>query len=80
MTELTERLRTILIERFGVPTDDVTPESTFEDMAVDSLIIVELALILRREYGLQLEDWDLTPEMTVPQAAEFLAKKGAVSA
>lgn len=80
MNELAERMRTILIERFGVPADDVTSDSTLEEMSIDSLIIVEFALILRREYGIQLEDWDLSPSMTIPEAAEFLMKKGAVAA
>jgi acyl carrier protein len=76
MNPIVEQLRTILTTRFGVSTDDIEPESTFDDLAVDSLIIVELALILRREHGIQLDDWDLTPQMTLDEAAQFLATKG----
>jgi acyl carrier protein len=80
MDTVETRLTSLLTDRFGIPAQDIGAEVTFADLAVDSLIIVELALILRKEFDVDMEDWDLRPEMTIRKAAEFLTAKGAVIA
>lgn len=77
---LQQHLATILAGRFGVPAEDIEPGATFDELAVDSLIIVELALILRKELGVTLDDWELTPDMNIEEAANLLAQRTAVAA
>ncbi len=79
MNALEQQIADILHTRFGVPRDEIEAEATFEELSVDSLIIVELALILRKELGVELEDWDLRPDMTISAAAEFLTTNKAVA-
>ncbi len=79
-TTLEQRLATILTDRFGVPTEDIEPGVTFDELAVDSLIIVELVLVLRKELGIALSDWELTPDLTIEQAAKVLSEKLVVTA
>ncbi len=75
MNDLEQRLATILTNRFGVPAEDIEPDVTFDDLSVDSLIIVELALIVRKEFGIQVKDTELTSDLTVRQAVELLRAK-----
>jgi acyl carrier protein len=64
---------------FGIPTEGVDRDTTFDELGIDSLIIVELALLLRKRLGIALADWELTPENTLGEAAELLAAKRAAA-
>jgi len=77
MQPLEQYLATILTDRFGIPADDIEPTITFDELAVDSLIIVELALVLRKDLDVDLSDTDLKPNFTIREAADFLTRKGA---
>jgi acyl carrier protein len=79
MTETIEdRIATILHEVFKVPRASVGPGTTFTDLSFDSLVIVELSLMLDNEFGIAIEDGELTETMTIAEAAELAAAKGAV--
>lgn len=65
---------------FGIPTDEVGPATTFNELGIDSLIIIELALLLRKRLGIDLADQDLTSDHTIGQAADVLAAKQAAAA
>ncbi|GAB1688978.1 acyl carrier protein [Krasilnikovia sp. M28-CT-15] len=73
-----DRLRALLDERFGVPAADITDEATFEELALDSLILVEFALVVRKEFGIALDSWELEPSFTVKDAAELVDAKAAL--
>jgi acyl carrier protein len=47
------------LSRFGANTAHVTPETTFEQLDVDSLDLVELASVIEDEYGLEIENKDV---------------------
>lgn len=79
MNSLEGRIQTVICERFGVPADTVHPAATFEELALDSLILAEFALILRKELGVTVEDWEMGTEMTIADMAEVLEQKGAAA-
>ncbi|MER6090762.1 acyl carrier protein [Streptomyces bluensis] len=60
----------------NVPTADVTPDTTFADMEIDSLLLEELALRLQKSFGIEIETGELVPEQTVAEASAVLAAKG----
>ncbi|GAA3311252.1 phosphopantetheine-binding protein [Streptomyces cinereospinus] len=70
----------VLLTELNVPTADVTPDTTFEAMEIDSLLLEELALRLQKSYGIDIETGELVPEQTVAEAAAVLAAKGAAVA
>jgi acyl carrier protein len=78
MNTLTDRITRTLVDDFRVPSAAVTAETSFGDLGFDSLVIVELALVLDRQFGVALADGELTERMTVTDAAGLLAAKGAV--
>ena len=60
-------LKRILVDRVGLPEDDVTndPEAKFEDMGLDSLAFVEIQLAMQQEYGFEIPDEDAQEITTV---------------
>lgn len=51
-------LRRILVDRVGL-TEEAVPEdtaTTFEELGLDSLVRVEVALALRQDYGIPVPD------------------------
>lgn len=79
MKSIEERIVKILLDDFKVRYQPIGPETTFADLSFDSLVIVELALVLDNEFGIGLEDGELTDSMTITEAAELVAVKAAVS-
>jgi acyl carrier protein len=76
MSMLTERLMTLLTDKVGVFEEDLRPDATFDELDLDSLVLIEFALILKKEFGIQLEDGELSPELSVAQTADLLAARG----
>ena len=67
----------LLSEEFGVPSEDVKPEATFEALGLDSLDVVELTLVLEEKTGVKLEDEELEDVRTVQDAIDKVAEKQA---
>ncbi|MEV6345319.1 acyl carrier protein [Actinoplanes sp. NPDC051851] len=68
-------------EHLGIDPATVTPETTLEDLELDSLSILELALILQDETGLKrLDDGVVNFQTTVGQVAAALEKERAAAA
>ncbi|WP_198029091.1 phosphopantetheine-binding protein [Actinoplanes sp. N902-109] len=72
---ITDRIILVLTE-LNVPTATVAPDTTFEAMEIDSLLLEELALRLQKSFGIAIEPGELVPEQTVAEAAAVLAAKG----
>lgn len=66
----------VALTELKVPTADITPDTTFEAMEIDSLLLVELAVRLQKSFGIEIETDELVPEQTVAEAAAVLAAKG----
>ncbi|MFE5540221.1 acyl carrier protein [Streptomyces sp. NPDC056492] len=66
----------VVLGELDVPTADVAPDTTFEAMEIDSLLLEELALRLQKTFGVEIEMGELVPEQTVAEAAAVIASKG----
>lgn len=69
MSSSYETLQKIFIDDLKVPADLVTPEATLKDMDFDSLAIVELAVILERELGVEIPEDELQEVATLKDMA-----------
>ncbi len=74
-TERVERVVIEAIERFGPDADDVTRDSTFEALDIDSLDLVELAQIVEDEFGVKLESSDVAGLKTVGDAIDLVSAR-----
>jgi acyl carrier protein len=68
---LERRVFEVLIS-FGADEDEVSREVTLDELEVDSLDLVELAEIVKTEFGVTLEPEDLQHVETVGQAIELV--------
>jgi acyl carrier protein len=60
---------------FGPDASDITPESTFEELDIDSLDLVELAQIVEDEYGVVLKGEDMKELKTVGEAVDLITER-----
>jgi acyl carrier protein len=60
---------------FGPEADEITRESTFEELDIDSLDLVELAQIVEDEYGVVLKGDDMKELQTVGDAVDLVLSK-----
>ena len=72
-----EDLKRILVDRIGLPEDDVKddPATTFEDMGLDSLAFVDIQLAMQQEYGFTIPEEDAEGIETVGQAIEYVNRR-----
>ncbi len=81
MTEQTqfgfEDLKRILVDRVGLREEDVKedPETTFEDMGLDSLAFVEIQLAMEQEYGFTIADGDAEEIFNVGEAIKYVNRR-----
>lgn len=52
--------------------DDVDPEASFDEMDLDSLVLVELSVVISEEFGLEIEDWELAEAGCFQQVARMI--------
>ena len=50
-----EKLVSYVVNELEIDRDQITPESTFESLGIDSLDVVEMIMELENELGLELE-------------------------
>jgi acyl carrier protein len=62
---------------FGPDKSQITRESTFEELDIDSLDLVELAQIVEDEYGVVLKGEDMKELKTVGDAIDLIASRAA---
>ncbi|MFE0186440.1 acyl carrier protein [Streptomyces sp. NPDC058989] len=63
---------TVLTETFGVEPDALRPSATFEELDLDSLALLEFALVMGERLGVSGADADLRPAMTLREASAFV--------
>jgi len=69
-----EKLVSYASKQLELNPDEITPESTFESLGIDSLDIVEMIMDLETELGveLEMEDQKIT---TFQELADFIESK-----
>ena len=73
--EILAGLGEIIDEVAGVPAEDVTPEKTFvDDLDIDSLSMVEIAVAAQDKFGVEIPDDQLKDLATVQDVVTFVAK------
>jgi len=75
MSELADRIKTIISEQLMVDLEEVTDESSFvEDLGADSLDTVELIMEFEDEFGIEISDEDAEKISSVGEAIAYLEK------
>lgn len=70
-----EQIKKILVEQLELDEDIVTPETTIEDLGVDSLDLVEAVMTIEDTFNVKIEDTDLESLKTVNDFVKYIEKK-----
>jgi acyl carrier protein len=78
MSDISERVKKIVVEHLGVEADKVTDSASFiDDLGADSLDTVELVMAFEEEFGCEIPDDAAETILTVGDAIKFLEKNTA---
>ena len=73
--EILAGLGEIVEEIAGVPADEVTPNKSFvDDLDIDSLSMVEIAVAAQDKFGVEIPDDRLKDLTTVQDVVNYVAK------
>ena len=79
--EILAGLGEIVEEIAGVPADEVTPSKSFvDDLDIDSLSMVEIAVAAQDKFGVEIPDDQLKDLTTVQDVVNFVSKNAGSSA
>ena len=75
MSDISSRVKAIIVDKLGVDANEVVPEASFtNDLGADSLDTVELIMEFEKEFDIQIPDDQAENIITVGQAIEFIDK------
>ena len=78
MSNVAEKVKSIIVEQLGVEADEVTAEASFtEDLGADSLDIVELVMAFEEEFGIEIPDEDAEKIGRVSEAVSYIEQHAA---
>jgi acyl carrier protein len=70
-----ERVRKVIMEQLDVTENQVTEDASFqEDLAADSLDIVELVMALEEEFDIEIPDHEAEKILNVKDAVDYIDK------
>ena len=71
--EIFQKLKNIVVDQLGVNEENVTMEATFvDDLAADSLDIVELVMNIEEEFDLEIPDSDAEKIVTIGDVVKYI--------
>ncbi|KUP97348.1 acyl carrier protein [Thermobifida cellulosilytica] len=74
--EILDGLAEIIDEIAGVPAGEVTPEKSFvDDLDIDSLSMVEIAVAAQDKFGVEIPDDQLKDLKTVQDVITYIQKQ-----
>lgn len=75
MSDVSDRVKKIVVEHLNVDSDKVTEGASFiEDLGADSLDTVELVMAFEEEFGIEIPDDAAESIVTVGDAVKFIEK------
>ena len=73
MSDISERVKKIVVEHLGVEADKVSDNASFiDDLGADSLDTVELVMAFEEEFHIEIVDEDAEEIKTVQAAYEYI--------
>lgn len=73
MSEIAQKVKSIIVDKLGVEESEVTTEASFtNDLGADSLDTVELIMEFEKEFNISIPDEQAENIQTVGQAIAYL--------
>ena len=76
MSEVTDRVKAIIVDKLGVDEGQVTENASFTtDLGADSLDTVDLIMEFEKEFGIKIPDEEAEKIQTVGDAISYISKQ-----
>ncbi len=73
MSEVAEKVKSIIVDKLGVEESEVTPEASFtNDLGADSLDTVELIMEFEKEFNIAIPDEQAEKIVSVGDAISYI--------
>ena len=73
MSEIADRVKTIIVDKLGVDESQVTPAAAFTtDLGAHSLDTVDLIMEFEKEFGIKIPDEEAEKIQTVGDAIKYI--------
>lgn len=70
-----EMLRQAITKELGRDLGDITSGTSFEDMALDSLEVVQMIMAIEEAFDIEIDDEDVDGLKTVGELVEYIEEK-----
>ena len=78
MSNISEKVKGIIVEQLGVDQDQVTEDASFvDDLGADSLDIVELVMSIEENFDIEIPDEDAEKLQTIGDAISYVEERTA---
>ena len=72
-----KRIVELLAEQFSLDEDEITEDTSLEDLGADSVDLVELSMTLEEEFGIdEMGEEEIASIHNVGDLVEYIAKQG----
>ncbi|MCM8711770.1 acyl carrier protein [Clostridium sp. SYSU_GA19001] len=68
-----EKIKNVISAQLGIEEEEITLETSFEDLGVDSLDLFQIIIELEEEFGIQIEDAESIK--TVEDAVKYIEER-----
>jgi acyl carrier protein len=75
MSSVLDQISDILVNRFGVEPEEVNEDATMRSLDLDSLAMVEFALVAGSEFQVTIEDEEVDADSTVKDLIDLIDSK-----
>ena len=75
--EVVPKIKSLISASLGVSENEITPDSSFiDDLGADSLDIVELVMLIEKDFDIEIPDEDAEKIATVQDAIDYIVEQG----
>ena len=71
-----EEIKEVLSEQLGIETDIKLESKLKEELSIDSLLAVELSILLENKYNIDIKEEELAKLVTIKDVIDLLETKG----
>lgn len=71
------RIKELLVDKYYVTAEKVTGSVVYDDLELDSLVLLEISVTLEKEFGLKISDGLVSSEMTIEHSVKTILENNA---
>ncbi|TFH90264.1 phosphopantetheine-binding protein [Vibrio ouci] len=70
--DIYKRIADLLENSYHIVDSDISESAVYDDLELDSLVLLELSVILNKEFQLRIQHGQLEPSMTIGESIDVM--------